>query len=113
MWWRSGCLGKDWGTISYETVPSRANLLYSGAFLRHDEERRRAYLEALAQGKAKIHAGTLFPHDIAARYIRGWNTLAPLDQTLEELWKALPDTVQGSGGTLVIADGQRQHDAPL
>ena len=104
---------RDWDAISYETVPSRANLLYSGAFLRHDEERRRAYLEALAQGKAKIHAGTLFPHDIAARYIRGWNTLAPLDQTLEELWKALPDTVQGSGGTLVMADGSGSMMLPV
>ena len=76
---------KDWGGIRYEEVPSQANLLYGSAFLRHDEERRRAYLETLAQGEAKIHAGTLFPHDIVARYIRGRSILSPLNPTLEQL----------------------------
>jgi hypothetical protein len=34
---------KEWTGINYEAVPSRANLLYNGAFLRNDEERRRDY----------------------------------------------------------------------
>ena len=104
---------KDWGGIRHEEVPSQANLLYGSAFLRHDEERRRAYLEALAQGKTKIHAGTLFPHDIVARYIRGRSILSPLNPTLEQLWKALPDTVQGTGGTLVMADGSGSMMLPV
>ena len=94
-------------------MPSQANLLYGSAFLRHDEERRRAYLETLAQGEAKIHAGTLFPHDIVARYIRGRSILSPLNPTLEQLWKALPDTVQGTGGTLVMADGSGSMMLPV
>lgn len=35
----------------------------------------------------------------------GWMYVKPVDDTLEELWKALPDYVQGAGNTLCIADG--------
>lgn len=44
---------KEWDKINYEAVPSRANLNYNGAFLRNDEERRRAYLESLKKGEAR------------------------------------------------------------
>lgn len=92
---------KEWNGINYETVPSRANLIYNNAFLRNDEERRRAYLGALEKGEAKINASTLFPHDIVHKYSRGYG----VDATLEGLWKALPDTVKGCGNTIVVADG--------
>ena len=98
---------KEWGAINYETVPSRANLIYNNAFLRNDEERRRAYLGALEKGEAKINAGTLFPHDIVHKYVyNGWGTsVKDYDATLEGLWKALPDTVKGAENTIVVADG--------
>lgn len=92
---------REWGGINYETVPSRANLIYNNAFLRNDEERRRAYLGALEKGEVKINAGTLFPHDIVHKYGRSYGT----DATLEGLWKALPDTVKSCGNTIVVADG--------
>ena len=99
---------KQWNEIDYEAVPSRANLIYNNAFLRNDEERRRAYLGALEKGEAKINASTLFPHDIVHKYTSGggwYRSLKSLDATLEGLWKALPDTVKGCGNTIVVADG--------
>lgn len=98
---------KEWGAIDYATVPSRANLIYNGAFLRNDEERRRAYLASLEKGETKINAGVLFPHDIVSRYTTcDWRRqLNKYDATLEELWKALPDLVQGNGNTICVADG--------
>lgn len=99
---------REWGGINYEAVPSRANLIYNNAFLRNDEERRRAYLGALERGEAKINAGTLFPHDIVHKYMSGgyWGqSLNAYDAALECMWKALPDTVKGNGNTLVVADG--------
>lgn len=96
---------KQWGEINYEAVPSRANLLYNSAFLRNDEERRRAYLGALEKGEAKINATTLFPHDIVHQYTGGSRSTKQLDATLESLWKALPDTVNGADNTIVVADG--------
>lgn len=90
---------KEWGAINYEAVPSRANLIYNNAFLRNDEERRRAYLGALEKGEAKINASVLYPHDIVHKYRCSY------DATFEGLWNALPDTVNGCGNTIVVADG--------
>jgi hypothetical protein len=98
---------KEWAGINYEAVPSRANLIYNNAFLRNDDERRRAYLGALEKGEAKINASVLFPHDIVHKYTAGswYSRLNNYDAALEGMWKALPDTVKGNGNTLVVADG--------
>ena len=98
---------KEWAGINYEAVPSRANLIYNNAFLRNDEERRRAYLGALEKGEAKINASVLFPHDIVHKYTAGswYSRLGNYDAALEGMWKALPDTVKGNGNTIVVADG--------
>lgn len=101
---------RRWADINYEAVPSRANLIYNTAFLRNDEERRREFLGAVKKGEKTIHAGVLYPHDIVHSYIDterkpGYWYLKSLDDTLEELWKALPDYVQGNGNTLCVADG--------
>lgn len=99
---------KDWSEIKYEAVPSRANLIYNNAFLRNDEARRREYLGKLEKGETKINASTLFPHDIVHKYsdYSGWHySLKKNDATIEALWKALPDAVNGCGNTIVVADG--------
>lgn len=93
----------EWGKIKYENVPSRANLNYNAAFLRHDEERRRAFLGKVEKGEAKIHAGKLYPHDIVHKYTGGDDIVRRKDTTLEELWKALPQ--KEIANTLVVADG--------
>lgn len=97
---------KQWNEINYEAVPSRANLIYNDAFLRNDEERRRAYLGALSKGEAKINASVLFPDDIVHKYCAGgyWSSsVKALDETLEGLWKALPTLT--TENTLVVRDG--------
>ena len=91
---------REWDEIDYQRVPSRANLIYNSAFLRHDEERRRSFLESVKSGEAKINAGTLFPHDIVNKYRR----VNGVDESLESLWNNLPDTVDGCGNTMVVAD---------
>ena len=100
---------KNWSEIKYEAVPSRANLIYNSAFLRNDEARRREYLSKLEKGETKINASTLFPHDIVHKYMTssmwGYSNLKPKDATIEALWKALPNTVNDCGNTIVVADG--------
>lgn len=99
---------KQWGDIKYETVPSRANLIYNDAFLRNDEERRREFLSKLERGETKINASVLYPHDIVHKYTsyNGWSyILNKYDAAIEAMWKALPDMVQGNGNTIVVADG--------
>lgn len=96
---------KKWGDINYEAVPSRANLIYNGAFLRNDEERRREFLSQLERGEVKINASTLYPHDIVHKYTGGRCRVGSYDTALEALWKELPDVVDGCGNTIVVADG--------
>ncbi|OUM67237.1 hypothetical protein PIROE2DRAFT_20062 [Piromyces sp. E2] len=91
---------KKWDEINYSAVPSRANLIYNKAFLKNDTERRKEFLGKLKKGKAKINAKVLFPHDIVNKYER----INSVDDTLEELWKALPDYVNGNGNTICVAD---------
>lgn len=105
----------DWDQIDYEKVPSRANLIYSKAFLRNDETRRRDFLTRLTSGEAKINAGTLYPHDIVHRYLGG-NTCVygNMEQTLEGLWNALPNAMNGEYcRTMVVADGSGSMDVPV
>lgn len=90
----------EWDKVNYETVPSNANLKYKDAFLRHDEDRRRKYLESLEKGETKINSSVLFPHDIVGKY-----NLENKDQTLEALWKSLPNYIDGNANTLVVRDG--------
>jgi len=98
---------KEWENINYSTVPSGANVKYNNAFLRNDEERRRAYLESLKKGETKINASALFPHDIVHKYSKNsyWHgSVGSYDEALEQLWKALPD-MGGLENTIVVADG--------
>eukprot|EP00833_Pecoramyces_ruminatium_P009538 jgi/Orpsp1_1/1183570/evm.model.c7180000085756.1 len=92
---------KKWEEINYSAVPSRANLIYKQAFLKNDKERREEYLENLKKGKTKIHSRVLFPHDIINKYNRRYC----VDDTYEQLWKALPDYVNGNSNTICVSDG--------
>lgn len=94
----------EWGDIEYSAVPSRANLIYNKAFLRHDEERRKEFLDKVSSGEEKINAGTLFPHDIVHKY-QSESRSKTIDETLENLWKALPDISKPNDTTIVVADG--------
>lgn len=93
----------EWDKVNYETVPSNANLKYKDALLKHDEDRRKKYLESLEKGEAKINGSVLFPHDIVAKYVK--DRVLKKDEALEALWKSLPNYVDGNSNTLVVRDG--------
>lgn len=108
--------GRQWEEIDYTRVSSKANILYRNAFLRHDESRRTAYLEAVQEGSAVIHAGVLMPHEIVTRYTvrRGWQLeISAEDTALEALWKNLPDTVAGAENVLCVVDGSGSMLCPV
>ena len=96
-----------WNEVNYSAVPSKANLLYNNAFWKHDAERREEFINRVQNGEEKINAGTLYPSDIVHKYTtnNGWYVKDETDATLEELWKALPDYVNGQGNTICVADG--------
>ena len=100
----------QWNDINYNHVPSKANLKYRQAFLKHDEERRKAYLTSLQKGddSVKINANSMFLYDIVQAYVKadsGWDSsLNPYDETLEQLWNA-QESPKDYDDILVIRDG--------
>lgn len=103
----------EWNKINYETVPSKANLIYADAFLRNDTERRREYLASLEKGDAKINAGVLQPHEIVSKYMYGilWESVRDYDETLEQLWSNLPN--ETITNTLVVRDGSASMSSKI
>lgn len=101
-----------WGAIDYEAVPSKANLIYNNAFLRNDSVRRSKYLDALEQGKAKINAKVLQPHEIVNKYTPGYSGYPiKLDKTYELLWKNLPNLVLED--SIIVRDGSGSMLVPV
>ena len=108
----------QWNDINYNHVPSKANLKYRNAFLKHDEERRQVYLASLEKGddSVKINANSMFLYDIVQAYVKAdscWDSsLNPYDETLEQLWNA-QESPKDYDDILVIRDGSGSMGAKL
>lgn len=93
---------KEWSTIDYSKVPSRAAFMYRKAFAKQDGTRYAQYLSSVEKGEAKINAATLYPYDIVYQYLcKGVRN----DKTIDLQWNALPNYMgdQAFNG-LVVAD---------
>lgn len=95
----------NWENIDYSSVPSKANLIYADAFMKHDRERRLQFLTRVEKGEKKINSSVTYPHEIVHKYVTDYHKVLPVNTTLEELWKALPNLVQDNSSTIVVADG--------
>lgn len=97
---------KQWDTIEYEKVPSRAMFIHGKpehAFMRNDRERFEEYKNNLCLGKAKINAKTLFPHELVSAYL----SLNESDQIIESQWKEMIEKMRNIGvldNVLVLSD---------
>lgn len=96
---------KDYASIDYSTVPSKAMLKYRKAFTRNDSIRYQEYIDAVNNGKAKINTSTLYPYEIYKKMsIDGYSPELDGDfPELETMWNNLPDYVDNISG-LVVAD---------
>ena len=93
----------QWKNIDYEAVPSKANLNYANAFMRHDKERRTEYLNSLKNGEVKINSKVLAPYEIIRNYSYNYSRVKEYNEALEQMWKALPQYQMND--TLVVRDG--------
>lgn len=100
----------EWKDVNYEAVPSQANLKYKNAFLKHDETRRREFLEKAVKGEVKMNSSVLFPHDIVHRYCGHYTSADP---ALEALWKNLPNMVDSDKPVIVVRDGSGSMETPV
>ena len=90
-----------WTDIEYDKIPSRAMFVHKNAFENHDSEGFRKYISDVKSGKKTINADTVYPFDIAKKILYSNEKDFSL---YEELWKQLPNTVDGSHNFLVMAD---------
>lgn len=98
------CSGR-WDGIEYQRVPSVAMNKLRKAFKKRDETRFAAYLELVKEGKAKINAGQLFPHDLVRTYLDTYSH--EVDATVEAQWTAMVGKYRELGtldGILPICD---------
>ena len=106
---------KDYKSIDYSIVPSKANLKYSKAFLRNDYDRYTEYINKVNKGEAKINASTLYPYEIVDELV---NHLYPLPKeekvkTLNTLWNNLPDYMNDLNGIVVADTSGSMHGRPM
>jgi hypothetical protein len=91
---------KEYGNIEYDKIPSRAGMVYRKAFSRNDKERYAVFLGAVEKGEKTINAGALFPYDICHKVLGGES-----NDTLEALWKNLPDYFgENKGNRIAVVD---------
>ena len=95
-----------WDEIRYSAVPSRAMMIYSNAFMKHDAGRFGEFIQKAVSGQETIHSATLFPYDIVEKVMgMDWRGIKiKEDETLEAQWRQLPNYVEAGTNALVIAD---------
>ncbi|RCV06393.1 hypothetical protein SETIT_1G159000v2 [Setaria italica] len=81
-----------WSELPYTRVASVAMRRYKALFKKHDEARFGKYLEDVEAGKAKIAAGALLPHEIAAAAYRGED-----DNVSELQWSRMVEDLRKKG----------------
>ena len=84
---------KQWDKIDYSAVPSIAFSRYRNAFWKNDNDRFNEFLSDVKEGKQKINANAIFPHDIIRPYL---NMSKGSDDAITEQWNALPNYMEGS-----------------
>jgi hypothetical protein len=92
---------KEWETIDYSKVPSKAMKNYKKAFERNDEDRFTEWKTALARPDkmtedgevVKVNAKQLFPHELVKEYYSG----QPQNVVTEEQWKVLQEDLAQAG----------------
>eukprot|EP00210_Caulerpa_lentillifera_P008934 g8525.t1 len=88
-----------WADISYPTVPSICMNRNKRNFSNRDEKRFREYLEKVKQGKEKVNASALQPHDLVKQvYHAEWEPLEPNAlTTIQVQWDAYVQKLKESG----------------
>ncbi|RWR78842.1 hypothetical protein CKAN_00739400 [Cinnamomum micranthum f. kanehirae] len=84
-----------WGELPYERVASVAMKTYKKLFMKHDPKRFSEFLAKVKEGKAKIAAGALLPHEILS--FRGDDMETGIDEVSELQWKRMVEDFSRKG----------------
>ena len=106
---------KQWDEIDYNTVPSLCMNKNRKTFYKHDEDRIKAHVENVKEGKVvdgkvqKINVDVLYPHQIVMPLLPEgfWGRSKVSIDTIkfaEAQWSQLGDKLQSDKGIFVVAD---------
>lgn len=89
----------EWESIKYENVPGVASNRLKKAFIKHDEERYKKYLEDVKNNVKKINVTGILPHELSGVYIKELDKFKnkELCQTTEMQWRTIVENVRKSG----------------
>lgn len=90
----------EWLDINYSHVPSVALHKYNKAWYKHDKQGFKKYIEDVKNGKAKINASAIFPHDIIKNAVAMWNS-KPLTEAEITQWDNLPNYLEGKSNSII------------
>lgn len=93
---------RQWSSISYDKIPSKAGFIYRNAFRKQDGTRYEEFLNKAASGEIKINTGTLYPHEVLGAGIA--SRRVTIDKTKEAMWKNLPDFLPEGKSILPMID---------
>lgn len=79
---------KEFESINYSHVPSKAMSDYMKAFGRRDYERFSKFLDSASKGEVKINAGAIYPYDVTKNMRNGSKDGADVQ------WKSLPNYME-------------------
>lgn len=107
------CANK-WNEIDYSKVPSLASNMYRKAFINQDGERYFKYIKSIQEGKSKINANVLYPHQLYKSYnIAEWDynsygrsrdrdlKYSLILDSIKAQWEALPNYMEGSNERII------------
>lgn len=89
----------DWEGVKYDHVPSRASMIYTHAFGRHDAARYGNYLESVKKGEAKMNASVLYPYEIVRKVYHSYSDTS----AYEAMWQNLKN-YRCDGNAIVVTD---------
>jgi hypothetical protein len=92
-----------WEEIDFSIVPSCAMNRLKNAFQKHTPEKFADWLNAVKEGKSKINAKQLQPHELAKHYING----SDYDEVIELQWQQIVENTSKLGNfedSIVLSD---------
>ncbi len=96
---------QKWNDINFNTVPSNAMHIYSKSFNKQIPEKYTKWENDLLNGKTKVNAEMLFPHQIVKKYYE--NNNKDINNLLEAQWKVMVEKCEfypDIKNTLVLSD---------
>lgn len=88
---------REWEAIQYGKVPSQAMNRYRKAFLRHDRKGFAQYILNVSEGKDRVNAGAIFPHEIYRYMVAAQSGGDAVEKRgIVQQWEALPDYMADS-----------------